>query len=358
MTSKYSAVIMSGGSGTRFWPRSRRCDPKQTLSFLDGQSLLQRTVKRLRQVVDLEDILIITGSDQMEITKKQIPYLPEKNIIGEPEGRNTAPCVGLAAAILQKQSPDKPMIVVAAAHYIEDEIEWLNVFSAGAMAAKDNDKIIVFGVVPEMAHTGYGYVSYGKESGNFSDNVLYEVDCFKEKPDIETAQKYVDAGSFFWNSGCFAWMPQTVLKLIHQHLPELETVLNKIMDNNDFETAMKDYYGEAPDISVDYGILENAKNIFGMKLDAGWNDVGSWPSLFDVLPADENGNVLSGENLIIEDCKDSLFWSEDQLLSAVGLNNMIVVQAKGAVMVCPREKGQRVRELVAQLKKRGMKEFL
>jgi mannose-1-phosphate guanylyltransferase len=250
------------------------------------------------------------------------------------------------------------MIVVAADHYIEDEIEWLNVFSAGAMAAKDNDRIIVFGVVPQKAHTGYGYVQYGSKTGSYEDNSLYKVDCFKEKPDIETAREYVKSGDFFWNSGCFAWMPRTILSLVNKHMPELEKIISRIIDSSHFEEAMIAHYGLAPNISIDYGILEHADNIFGMKLDAGWNDVGSWASLFEVLPADEDGNVISGDRLILRDCKNSLFWSEDQLLTAIGLDNMIVVQSGGAIMVSPRDRGEEVKELVTELKKKGLKEFL
>jgi len=358
MPGKFSAIIMAGGSGTRFWPRSRRTEPKQTLSFLDGESLLQRTVKRLKQVIDTDDILIITGKDQLEITKSQVPAIPDENIIGEPEGRNTAPCVGLGAAILHKKAPDKPMIVVAADHYIEDEIEWLNVFSAGANATRGNDKIVVFGVVPECAHTGYGYVQYGKDAGSFEENVLYKVDCFKEKPDIETAKKYVDSKSFYWNSGCFAWMPETVLNLIHKHMPELETIIDKIMDSQDFNSGLAKYYGDAPNTSVDYGILEHAENIYGMKLDCGWNDVGSWASLFNVMATDENKNIVHGNELIIKDCKNSVLWSEDLLLGAVGLEDMIVVQSKGAILVCPRSKNQEVRQIVDELKKKELKKYL
>ena len=187
---------------------------------------------------------------------------------------------------------------------------------------------------------------------------LYKVNEFREKPDLETAKEYVKQGTYFWNSGCFAWMPSTVLDLVNVHMPKLHTILGKIMAEANRSEALDRFYNDCPDISVDYGILEHAPHIYGLKLDAGWNDVGSWPSLFDVIPTDSNGNITSGNELIIKDCHNCLLWSEEQLLGAVGLKDMIVVQSGGAIMVCPKNRGEDVKHIVEQLKKQDLSKYL
>ena len=353
--SPFSAVIMAGGSGTRFWPRSRRLSPKQTLPFLNGESLLQRTVSRLSRMISPEDFLIVTGEDQLSLLKEQLPQLPESAFIAEPSARNTAPCVGLAAAILKQRAAEKPMLVLAADHYIEKEKEWLDVLlKAARELEKRPSQTIVFGVKAKSPHTGYGYVEF-KEGQN---EKLYDVEAFYEKPSKDKAIEYLEEGNFYWNSGCFAWMPTTLLDLIEEHMPELGKILSKIFSSPDFESSLKELYPKAPNVSVDYGIMEKCRDIKGLILDVGWSDVGTWPALYELLDKDEDGNgKLDGESLLL-DTENSLCWGEDHLIATVGVKDMIVVQSGKVVLVCPRGEGERVKELVENLKKRERKDLL
>ena len=354
MSDSFSAVIMAGGAGTRFWPKSRRLSPKQTLPFLNGESLLQRTVRRLSPLVAPEDFLIVTGSDQLALVRDQLKNLPEKSFIGEPAARNTAPCIALAAHILHERDPEKPMIVVASDHFIGKEELWLKTFAKGADAAKEKGRVVVFGVKATKAHTGYGYVKFAQEL----ENGLFAVDGFREKPDEETAQEYIDDGSYYWNSGCFAWRPDTLLDLVKRHMPKLDGLLEKLSKSEHFQQDLKELYPTAPDISVDYGIMEKCDAITGLILDVGWNDVGAWPALFDVVDKDEKGNIQFGSDNLLIDCKDSLFWGEDHLIAAVGVDDLVVVQSGDVILVCPRSEGQRVKELVAELKAKGRKDLM
>jgi len=353
-----TAVIMAGGSGTRFWPRSRRTDPKQTLPFLQGRSLLQRTVDRLRTFVDVDDMLVVVGRDQVALTRRQLPDLPDYAIVAEPAARNTAPCVGLAALLLARRDPTRPMVVVAADHYIADEAAWADVFRCGATAAAEPGRVVVFGVVPTHAHTGFGYVEFGPVVDAVGGRDVHAVSSFREKPDRSTAESSVAAGTYFWNSGCFAWRPDTVLALVARHMPDLQGVLDDIDGAADFDEALNRRYPQAPAVSVDYGIMEHCSDIVGLTLDVGWNDVGAWPALFDVLPRDGDGNVTFQTDTLTLDCADSLFWGEDQLIAAIGVRDLMVVQSKGVVLVCPRSQGQRVRELVERLQRQGRRDLL
>ena len=351
----FSAVIMAGGSGTRFWPKSRRLTPKQTLPFLDGESLLQRTVARLSSVLAAEDFLIVTGEDQLDEVREQLPQLPESAFLGEPVARNTAPCVALAAHLLAKKDEKKPMVVLASDHFIAEENKWLEVFSQGAKAAgKEVGRVVVFGVRPTRPHTGFGYVKFDEELGDG----LYSVSGFREKPDKQTAEHYLSEGCYYWNSGCFAWRPDTLLDLVKKHMPALDEMLEKLSLRNDSSEALKELYPTAPDISVDYGIMEKCESISGLVLDVGWNDVGAWPALFELLDSDDRGCVnLSKESLLL-DCENSLFSGEDQLIAAIGIRDLIVVQARGVVLVCPLSEGERVKELVAEIKARGRDDLM
>ena len=346
---------MAGGSGTRFWPKSRRLTPKQTLPFLNGQSLLQRTVDRLSSVLAPEEFLIVTGADQLKQVKEQLPQLPENAFVGEPAARNTAPCVALAAHLLAKQNEQKPMVVLASDHFVAQEEKWLEVFCQGAkMAAEEKGRVVVFGVQPTKPHTGFGYVKFDQELANG----LFIVSGFREKPDQKIAESYLQEGCYYWNSGCFAWRPDTLLELVEEHMPDLHALLSELSSRDDSKEALEMLYPQAPNISVDYGIMEKCDNIRGLILDVGWNDVGAWPSLFEVLEGNENGTLNFARESLLLDCQNSLFSAEDQLIAAVGVKDLIVVQSRGVILVCPRSEGERVKELVAEIKARGRDDLM
>jgi len=351
---------MAGGSGTRFWPRSRRLNPKQTLPFLGGDSLLQRTLARLTPKIATDDIFIVAGRDQIPILQEQLPSLPCDNFIQEPCPRNTAPCIGLAANHLAQRDPTRTMLVIPADHFVKDDTAWLDTMLKGCRGAQSSPGTsVVFGVVPTEPQTGYGYVSFD-ESADALDGL--RVLGFHEKPDRATAQGYISAGNYYWNSGCFAWRVDTVLTLIERHVPDLHRIL-RLLDHarteSDaaFQSALAQHYPRCPSQSVDYAIMEKAEAIVGYPLDVGWSDVGTWTALFDVLASDENGNVSIGPAPLLKDCKGSLFWSDSHMIAAIGLDDIVVVESKGVVLVCPCSQAQRVRELVDELSKRKLEDY-
>ena len=265
------------------------------------------------------------------------------------------------------------MVVLPADHHIGDEAIWLAGMAAGAeRAAAERGRTVVYGITPSEPHTGYGYVRFGPTVATVGDTAVYTVEGFREKPDRDTAQRYLNDGVYKWNSGCFAWRPDSLLDLVELHMPQLHDVLKSLCCALDagsptdatvdararLDTALDELYPLAPAESVDYGILERATGIEGIALDAQWNDVGSWTALFDILQPEDGGNVIVGGDATLIECQDCLIWGQDQHIAAVGLKEMILVQSNGALLVCHRRDAQRVRQIVDELKKAGRTEYV
>ncbi len=353
------AVIIAGGSGTRFWPLSRQETPKQLLNIgSNKRTLIQATVSRLNPMVSSGHTYIVTNSSQAESINLQLLSLTgfswDKQFIIEPEARNTAPAIGFAAVHLRHINPEAVMVVLPSDHLIKNNKKFRSSVLLGAKVSEQGF-LVTIGIKPDKPETGYGYIRQGKKI----KQGVYSVKEFREKPDKNTAVKYLKHGRYYWNSGIFIWRADTILQAIKKYMPKLYDGLARIEKTIGTEKAQdiaKSVFSRLKPESIDYGILEKADKVAIVPTDMGWSDVGSLNALDQVLPVDVNNNVKKG-NLISIDNKNSILYSGDRLVAAVGLDDMIVVDTPDATLVCTRDKAQQVRKIVDILKKRGAKEY-
>jgi mannose-1-phosphate guanylyltransferase len=348
------AVVMAGGVGERFWPSSRRLRPKQLLDLTGRGSMIRLTLERLDGLVRPEETLVLTNNEQRDALLAEVSgRVPEANVIGEPDVRNTAPCIGLAATIAMRSFGDRPMLVLPADHLVEPVERFRDLVRAAARHVGTHDDLLTFGVQPTRPETGYGYIRPGaREPGD--GPAVFRVDAFLEKPDRERARELVAAGCL-WNSGMFMWRAGTVLDGIARHLPELHAVLQRIgtgLGTRPLPEVLKGEYGRAPAISIDYGLMEKADNVVVLKADFSWNDVGSWEFVRDAHATDPSGNVAVGDHVLI-DGKNNTIVSHGRLIALLGVDDVIVVEDGDAVLVCRRDRAQDVKQIVAELKRRG-----
>lgn len=350
------AVIMAGGGGTRFWPLSRKSNPKQLLNLSGKDVMINETVTRLNSAVDWHNVYIVTNALQrdkiIETTAGKV--LPE-NVLSEPCARNTAACIGYAAVKLLKERGDGVMIVTPSDAYVKDEDAYAEILKTAAAEAERTDCIITVGIEPTFPATGYGYIRYRKGGGRVSD-----VLSFVEKPDSVTAKKYFDSGEYVWNGGIFVWKASVALENIRKFMPELYDGLMKIADGigtaKETETTAE-IYPVLPSVSIDYGVMEKADGIKVITGDFGWNDVGSWDMMEVLHPTDENGNVAVGD-AIIRDTTGSTVYSSGRTVAVLGLDGVVVVETPDAVLVCRKDEAQNVKKIVDELKKRGRENLL
>lgn len=347
------ALIMAGGVGTRFWPLSTKSKPKQFLNILGNRSMIQQTVDRILPLIEYKDIYIVTNCEQVKLVKEHLPQIPEKNIIAEPLGRNTAACIGLSAVILrEKYKIDETMLVLPADHYIGKPEKFLEIVSFAAKFARESENLITFGIKPTFPATGYGYIESGEK---ISDRKfpIFQVKRFKEKPDLETAKKFISDGNFSWNSGMFLWRIDTILNAIEQYMPDLYHQLIKIKTvwGQNKTEEIKKIYQNLQSIPIDIGVMEKADNSAVLPVDIDWNDIGSWQAVYDMMPKDEKGNYFSG-NIINLNSKDSyaLCENEKKVIGLAGVENLIVVDTKDALLICKKENAQDVKKIVELLK--------
>ena len=349
------ALIMAGGVGTRFWPLSRKSNPKQFLNIISEDSMLQMTVKRLQPKIKVEDIYIVTASSQVDLTREHLPCLPQENIIIEPFGMNTAPCIALSAQFLaRKYDKNEKMIVLPADHLIAFKDDFLASLDAGEDSA-NLDNLITFGIKPNYPATGYGYIEAGKEI----EKEMFYVKQFKEKPDIETAEQFLNSGNFYWNSGIFMWKIETILDAYKAYLPKVAQVLEKIdarWDKDGLSADISTEYTSMPKIPVDIGIMEQAEKRVVIPVDYGWSDVGSWKALYDISDKDESNNVLKCESEII-DSKNN-YVNSKKFVTLIGIDDMIVVESNDALLIAKKDRSEEVKDIVEKLKKDGKEELL
>ncbi|MDI6853497.1 MAG: mannose-1-phosphate guanylyltransferase/mannose-6-phosphate isomerase [Deltaproteobacteria bacterium] len=345
-------VILAGGSGTRFWPLSRSQYPKQVLRLLGSDSLLQSTVARLLPRIPLERLAVVTNAAQADVIRLE---LHRRNWHGmnlwlEPEGRNTAPAVALAAARLGPEAGKQVMAVFPADHYIKDQTRFLEALEKGTELARAGH-LVTFGITPTRPDTGYGYIQIGEALDSRRSG--FQARRFIEKPDLERAKSFMAAGGYYWNSGIFLFRRDLLLEAIGKYLPELYAAVPMLQEAD--PEGLADIYQRLPNISLDHGIMEKADNVAVVPVDMGWSDVGTWAALYDLFPKDERGNILMGRALDLES-KNSLVFSQNRLVATIGLEDAIVVDTADASLVCHRNRAQEVRELVAELKRREMVE--
>jgi mannose-1-phosphate guanylyltransferase/mannose-6-phosphate isomerase len=354
----YSTII-AGGSGTRFWPLSRQETPKQLLNIgTQKLSLIQATVSRISSLMPYERMFVVTNEDQAELINFQLlsmtGYSWDNQFIIEPVARNTAPAIGLAAVYLKRIDPDAIMVVLPSDHIIKNTNKFHNAVLLGAKASMSGS-LVTIGIIPDKPETGYGYIKRGKKI----QNGVYDVKEFKEKPDKFTAIEYINHGGYYWNSGIFIWRADSILNAIEKYMPGLFNGLvriEKAIGTKKEREVMESVFFKLKSESVDYSVLEKADNVVIIPVDMGWNDVGSWNALDQVLPVDSDKNVKKG-NFISIDNKRSILYGSERLVAAIGLDNMIVVDTPDATLICSREKAQEVKKIVEILKKKKAKEY-
>lgn len=346
MSSPIKGLILAGGSGSRLWPLSRQQLPKQFLN-LDGESsMLSATIARLQPLIAEDDVWVVTG--ESHATGEAFSELHELNTVLEPCGRNTAPAIAVAAALLQDLGHDDPIMVVLPADHIIGKKDAFQDCLKLAVRAAEDDRLVTFGIVPTGPEIGFGYIQAGAGHGG-----IHPVQRFIEKPDAATAQKMVDDGSYYWNSGMFVWKASVILEEMRQYLPELWQVLEdmraKWNSGEHWQNVIRDDFSRMPSISIDYGVMERSDRVSSVSADIDWSDVGSWDAVLEMVNHDEQGNGISG-NVLAIDCKGSLLRSESRLIAAVGLEDIIAVETPDAILLARVGDSQRVKDVVDQLK--------
>lgn len=349
------AVIMAGGSGTRFWPVGRRALPKQLLAIQGDETLIQSTVRRIPASVGTERTLVLTRADQLPQLAEQVD-LPAENLIGEPSGRDTCACIALAAALVEQRDPGAVMAVMPADHLIEPTAVFHEALERAAAAAREHDALVTFGVKPKHPATGYGYL----ESGDELAAGLFEVSAFREKPDLETATSFLKRGGFFWNAGIFVWRARTILDEVARCQPEIAERVEDIVGESSegFAERLAARYGDIPKTSIDFGVMEKARRVLTVAADFTWDDIGSLVAVERHNPRDEAGNTLRGEALAL-DVKDCILDNRDEgIIAAIGVEGLVIVRTGDAVLVAPKDQAERVKEIVHRLEAEGRDERL
>jgi mannose-1-phosphate guanylyltransferase len=345
-------AIMAGGIGSRFWPMSRERYPKQFLDVLHtGESLLQSTYKRFLEFIPQENIYIITSDEYVGIVEKQLPGLPAANILGEPEKRNTAPCIAYISFKLQKLNPDANLIVAPSDHLILDVPAFQKKCEEALLFTENTNALVTLGIKPSCANTGYGYIHYNEETKRKN---IHQVIGFHEKPDARTANKFLERGDHLWNAGIFIWKAKDIIDSFRNHMPDMFDIF--VCGLRDFntekeESAIRHIYKYCESISIDYAIMEKAKNAYVIPSDFAWSDLGTWNSAWENHPKDGANNAIAGSNTLLVDAAGCLVHSNDQKLVFIGgVDNLIVVNTPDALLICKKENEQQIKEYVAKIK--------
>lgn len=353
---KIAAVIMAGGRGERFWPKSRNNRPKQFLSLTsDGETMIQKTVKRLSPLVSAEDIFIVTNAAYADLVNDQLPDVPRENILCEPCARNTAPCIAFAAAIIQKKYGDAMMLVLPSDHLIGYENIYIKTLQTAIRTAEEGNNLVTIGITPAYPETGYGYINFGKEAGD-----AYEVERFVEKPDLPTAKKYLASGKYLWNSGMFVWKASAIMYNMKQFMPEIHDGAVRIGDSYGTdsyeETLIKEFTAFTSE-SVDFGIMEKASDIYTIPGSFGWDDVGSWLAVERINETDDKKNYFDGD-VIAVDSERTTVCGGKRLVAAIGTRDIVIVDTDDVLLVCSKNNTQDVKKVIAQLKEHGRNDLV
>lgn len=349
------AVIMAGGAGTRLWPAARRHNPKQLQHLIYKEPIVAVTVKRLLPTFPIENIYIVTASRYAEQIAAVLPELPSENVISEPFGRNTAAAIALAAFQIARDDPDGVFAVFPADHVILDPDAFHQAVQFGVRLA-DQHRVVDIGVPPNQPETGYGYIELGTELTQQDGLRAYEVKRFVEKPNLERAQQYLQAGNYMWNSGMFVWRADRFLDALREHLPQTFDALADAFANGSPQ-ALDAAYQEIPDISVDYAIMEKVSDVVAVPANFGWRDVGDWNALYDLMDKDDAGNAYQGAHVTL-DTSGSLLISPHKPIAAVGIEDLAIVDTPDVLLVMRRDRAQDVKKILEALKERGEEELL
>ena len=351
-------LILAGGRGTRFWPRSRKAKSKQVLSFFGERTLIQQTVDRLRPVLDPERIWVLTNGHLRDEIVRQLPEVPKRQIIAEPAQRNTAPAIGLAAQIINGIDRHAVMGVFPSDHIIGHPDRYVRILRRAFKAGAEGS-IVVLGIEPRWPETGYGYIEFPK-GANAEPGTTVAIKRFREKPDLPVAKRFVKAGHFYWNAGMFFWRTTVLLDALRQHLPRTSTLLASLppFESRKFGAALAEAFPRCENISIDYAVLEKAENVAGISTgDIAWNDVGSWNAVYELMPRDPWGNTGRGDMLMI-DAKGNYVESERKLVALLGVEDLVVVDTADALLICNRQRAQDVGRLVKMIEDQKRDELL
>jgi mannose-1-phosphate guanylyltransferase len=357
--SSYYALIMAGGGGTRLWPLSRRARPKQALTLVGERTMFEHAVDRIASLFQPEEIFVVTGEEHLESLLLQAPELPRANFLLEPVGQGTAPAIGLGAVHLRRRDPQAVMVVLTADHFIRDVERFRRVLTAAAQVA-EKGHLVTLGITPSFPSTALGYIQQGEQLYEVDGFAVFRALRFTEKPSPETAFQMVESGLYTWNSGMFIWRVDRIMEEFARQMPDLYDVLMQIdavLGTPAYEPTLRRLWPELSPQSIDYGVMEGARDVVVIPVDIGWSDVGNWSSMREILPADADGNVVVGEHVGLE-TRNTIVFGGHRLIATIGLEDMIIVDTDDALLICPVDREQDVREMVRQLREMGRKEVL
>jgi len=355
------AVIMAGGSGTRFWPWSRKKKPKQLLKITGQETMITQTVDRIIGEIPSENIYVVTTSTLAESIEEELPQIPAKNIISEPFGRNTAACIGLAATIILKKDSNAIMVVMTADHIIEPPDLFLKSIKCAEELATEKNTLITFGIKPTEPSVNYGYIQRNEDVINRQDFPVYDVKCFTEKPDRMTAENFLKSGKYYWNSGIFVWSVNTILENINTLMPDLSQGLKRIeksLETPDESSVICHEYEKFDNISIDYGIMEKASNVKIIEAGFTWDDVGSWLALERLNNSDQNNNTILGKYCGLNAQGNIIIGDNEHLITTINVSDMIIVNTKDVTMVCNKNSAEDIKKLTELLKEEGYSGYL
>jgi mannose-1-phosphate guanylyltransferase len=356
----FYVAIMAGGIGSRFWPYSRTEYPKQFLDILNtGKTLLQWTFERFLQFIPKENIFIVTHQNYVSKVQEQLPGLPIANIVAEPSRKNTAPCVAYISHKIHKQDPLANIICAPADHLIMDPMSFTTTCLNALMFVQKNNALVTLGIKPTRPDTGYGYIQH--ETQQVADNV-YPVKTFTEKPNLELARTFLQSGDFLWNAGIFVWNVKTILSAFKTYLPEIDELFEQsasALNTPEEKKTIETIYPQCSNISIDYGIMEKADNVYVIPSNFGWSDLGTWASAYENLERDDSGNAIQGKNVMMVDATNCMIKApHDKLLVVQGLDEFIVVDTADVLLICKKENEQQIKEYVAEVKRNKGEKYL
>ncbi len=355
MNKNYYAIIMAGGIGSRFWPISRTSHPKQFIDILGtGKTLIQNTYDRFLKICPKENIYIVTNEIYTDLVKKQLPDMADQQILTEPVMRNTAPCIAYGSFKIESLNPDAAIVVAPSDHLILDEAAFVKSIEKSLEAVTKNDCLVTLGIKPSRPDTGYGYIQYTEQSLNED---FYKVKTFTEKPNLEIAKTFVQSGDFLWNAGIFVWSAKSIVKAFSSYLPDMHDIFAEARPVYNTETEklhIHKSYQQCTNISIDYGIMEKAENVYVLPSEFGWSDLGTWASIYDLADKDYVGNaVIPSEKVIMYDSSNCMVnVPADKLVILQGLHDYIVVESNNTLLICPRDQEQNVKKVVADVKQK------
>ncbi len=349
---KITAVIMAGGRGERFWPKSRNDRPKQFLALTkDGETMIQKTVKRLMPMVAMEDVFVVTNVSYAGLVREQLPELPEENVLLEPCARNTAPCVGLAAAVIRKKYGEAMMLVLPSDHLIRYEDMYVDTLRQAVSVAEKEQNLVTIGITPAYPETGYGYIKFERDAALGIPGV-YRVERFVEKPDLDTAKEYLASHRYLWNSGMFVWKASSILINIQKLMPDIYeglTAIEEAVGSKEYPQVLEENYEAFRSESIDFGVMEKADNIYTLPGSFGWDDVGNWLAVERINSTNELGNYIEGDVITIGTRRSTVCGGK-RLIAAVGVEDLIVVDTDDAVLICAKDSTQDVKKVIENLK--------